>query len=194
VTDEEIRRWQRLVGTPDDARPGTRTFEATISWLAQRGYIEREAAPPDVVIRSRASVVAYARAELGEQDPNKYFREVAPQFIGQPHTIAWCGIFWLWCLHQAGLTDHKWVTGLGFASGYLPVVSIPEPADGMYFGSPRQHYAVVERVINGKVYTIEGNTMLAPKEGVTAKEYPITSEEFRRNGGCYFSIGKLVRP
>ena len=62
----------------------------------------------------------------------------------------------------------------------------------MYFGGKLSHYAVVERCADGHVWTIEGNTLQAPAEGVTAKVHPITSEQFRRDNGCYFSIRNLV--
>jgi hypothetical protein len=144
-------------------------------------------------IDARANVVAIARSYLGEQDPNVFYRDAAPQFAdnGSEHRISWCGVFWLHCLRRAGITDATWVTGKGFAYGFLRTVSIPEPGDGVYWGMTRnQHYAVVERVVDGVVYTIDGNTMPAPKEGVTARQHRMI--DLPRDG-CYFSIASLLR-
>lgn len=197
----EIKAWQGLVGAAMDGKPGPNTFEQTIAWLADRGHIERDPPPPVLgagIVEPRARVVAIALGELGpggmakDQDPQRYIREVAPVYIGQPpNAKAWCGIFWLWCLFKAGLTSKQWVDGKGFASGYLPTVSIPEPGDGMYFGKPLHHYAVVRRVASGRVYTVEGNSLGSPREGVSAKDHPLNAVD--AGGGCYFSIRNLVK-
>lgn len=197
----EIQRWQTLVGATPDGNPGARTHEATVAWFANRDYLARDPKPATIdaamIPEARARVVAIALGELGpggmakEQDPQKYIRDAAPIYIGQPpNAKAWCGIFWLWCLRQAGLTSKQWVDGRGFASGYLPTVSIPEPGDGMYFGTPLHHYAVVRRVASGRVYTVEGNVLPAPREGLMAKDHPIGAVV--AGGGGYFSIRNLV--
>lgn len=203
ASPEEIKRWQRLVGASPDGNPGRMTFEATVAWFAGRGLLVRDAPAPSVVLASdlpaepRARVVAIALGELGpggatkDQDPQKYIRDAAPIYIGQPpNAKAWCGIFWLWCLRQAGLTTATWRDGVGFAGDY-PRVSLPEPGDGMYFGKPNHHYGVVIRVANGRVYTVEGNTLTAPREGVTYTSHPLNAVD--AGGGCYFSIRNLLR-
>lgn len=196
-TQDDLRAWQRAVGVGDDGDPGPVTMAATMTKLRLLGVMPNTSEKP--VAGGRSRVVEIALGELGpnrsakDQDPQKYIRDAAPIYIGQPpNAKAWCGIFALWCLRQAGLTTKTWVDGRGFAYGYLPAVSLPEPGDVMYFGGKLSHYAVVERYENGRVYTIEGNTLTAPREGVTYRNHPITSEQFRRDGGCYFSIRDLV--
>lgn len=195
ITEQDLRDWQTAVGVKPDGDPGPLTFAGTVKLLRSSGLMPSE--PPVLSSGSRSRVVDIALGELGpwrtsqDQDPQKYIRDAAPVYIGQPpNAKAWCGIFWLWCLRQAGLTSKTWADGKGFAYGYLPTVSIPEPGDGMYFGGRLSHYAVVERVANGRVYTIEGNTLPAPREGVTYREHPINA--VTPGGGCYFSIRNLI--
>jgi hypothetical protein len=90
-------------------------------------------------------------------------------------------VFALWCLRQAGLTDKTWVDGKGFAMGWLPVVQLPEPGDIAYFNR-FQHYAIVERCENGRVWLINGN---GAGGKVTASDRPIS------DAALYFSIGRL---
>jgi hypothetical protein len=197
-TEQDLRDWQEAVGAKPDGDPGPLTFAATIAALRLRGMMP-STHPPAPVSGGRARVVEIALSQLGpgrspaHHDPQEYIRTAAPIYIGQPpNAKAWCGIFALWCLREAGLTTKVWKDGVGFALGYLPIVQLPEPGDVMYFGGRLSHYAIVERCSDGHVWTIEGNTLAAPAEGVTAKVHPITSETFRRDGGCYFSIRELV--
>jgi hypothetical protein len=187
-TDAEIKAWQAVVGAKPDGSFGPKTIAATIEWAKNHGWIM----PPKITLDARQRVVSIALSFLGEQDPNIFYRDAAPQYAdrGQEHTTSWCGIFWLSCLRRAGLTTKTWITGRGFAYGYLPTVSIPEPGDGVYWGMTKnQHYAVVEHVENGRVYTLDGNTMTAPKEGVTARSHELGALP---KDGCYFSIRTLI--
>jgi hypothetical protein len=197
ISDEDLRRWQTAVGAKPDADPGPLTFALTVETLAARGLMVRDRETADDKAEAfrgtRLDVVAWARGELGDRDPQKYIRDVAHVYIGQPpNAKAWCGIFWLWCLFKAELTKQQWIDGKGFAGVLgLPRVQIPEPGDGMYFGTPNHHYAVVERVRDGVVHTIEGNTLRTPREGVTAQSHPLSA--VNAGGGCYFSIAPLLR-
>jgi hypothetical protein len=181
-TPGDIKAWQRVVGATEDGDPGPETQRLTIEWLRARGHLM----PPAIVPETRSRVVAIARAELGEQDPQKYIRDAAPIYIGQPpNAKAWCGIFALWCYRKAGLTTKQWIDGRGFAHGYLPIVSLPEPGDLAYYSSG-QHYAIVEHCADGYVYTIDGNAMKAPKEGVDTRRRWIT------DAAAYYSIRNLT--
>ncbi len=182
VTADDLKAWQRVVGAKPDGDPGPATFAATVAWFRDRGHI----APPVLPAEARLRVVAIARAELGEQDPQRYYRDAAPQFVGvTPNAIAWCGVFALWCYRKAGLTSKTWVTGRGFAEGYMPRVQLPEPGDLAYYASG-QHYAIVEAVGAGKVHTIDGNAMRAPLEGVVMRTRALT------DAAAYYSIARLV--
>ncbi len=183
VSKADLESWQTIVGTGADGDPGPFTFAATVRWFRDHGYMK----PPELPTEYRSRVVAIARAELGIQDPQKYIRDAAPMYVGlPPNAKAWCGIFALWCYRQAGLTDKKWVDRLGFAEGYLPhVFGIPEPGDLAYY-ERGQHYAIVERVADGYVYTIDGNAKTAPLEGVETRRRPITEAK------GYYSIRNLA--
>lgn len=93
----------------------------------------------------RQRVAAIARSQVGKKDLNTYFADAAPQFVGQHPE--WCGIFALWCLHQAGLAKEKtWKTGLGFIltkPNPMPQTKDPKPGDIAYYEHPYQHQAVV---------------------------------------------------
>ncbi len=181
VTEQDLKDWQKLVGAKSDGDPGPLTMAATIGWYRDRGFMK----PPAIQSAHRSQVVAIAAGELGEQNPAKYYQTVAPMYLGtKPNEKAWCGVFALWCLNQAGVADWTWVDGKGFLYR-LPTTGLPEPGDIAYF-THLSHHAIVERVGNGKVYTIDGNTMTAPKEGVTRK--------YHNNGeAVYYSIGRLAK-
>jgi len=158
----DLMAWQKIVGAAADGKPGPETFRRTVEWFRDHGWI----APPPLPSDARARVVALARGELGEQNPDKYWSVVQPGLMGHAHDISWCGGFALWCLRMAGLCDWNWKIGSGFLEVKgLPKVSLPEPGDIGYLAK-NQHHFVVERVELGKVYSIDGNHMAAPKEGV----------------------------
>lgn len=142
-------------------------------------------------IDARALVVTAAESQIGEQDPDKYWRQVCPDLLGHPHTISWCGGFALWALHQAGLCDWHWDIwkGPGTPSGFLYRLrhtADPMPGDLAYFARS-QHHAVIARVLEHYVDTIDGNTLRFPREGVTGpnirKRVEVTS---------FYSIAQLV--
>ncbi len=186
VTEQDIKDLQRLVGAPGgpDGDFGPKSLRATIAWARDKLFLAP--APVQLFSGKRAKVVEIAQAELGERKPQKYYEDCAPMYVGtRPNDKSWCGVFALWCLRQAGLTDKMWVDGKGFASGYLPITNNPEPGDLAYFAK-NQHYAIVKGVTNGRVYLINGNAMLAPKEGVVANDRAFSEVTF------FFSIRNLV--
>ena len=119
-----------------------------LSGLAGAGTLAlllRSDSPLSLTPRQR--VVKAALGELGSSDKAKYWASSLP---GQnPAGLDWCGVFALWCLHQAGLaTTWYWELGLGFlmtAHHKLPMVSIPQPGDIAYF-TKNQHEAVITAV------------------------------------------------
>ncbi len=184
VTEQEIKDAQRVFGTNPDGDFGPGSVRAAIHWLRDKLYL----APTPVQQYSgkRAKVVEVAQSQLGERDPHKYYEDCAPMYMGtKPNDKSWCGVFALWCLRQVGLTDKMWVDGKGFASGYLPITNSPEPGDIAYFAR-NSHYAIVKGVTNGRVYLINGNAMLAPKEGVVANDRAFTEVT------VFYSIRNLV--
>ena len=153
----------------------------------RRGGSLSEADETGEAIDARARVVAWARAELGVQDPNKYYRIAAPQFAdrGHEHDVSWCGVFCLAALRECGLTDMEWVTGKGFVYK-LALTDAPEPGDIAVFGPPLWHHAIVERLEGGLLHTIDGNTMTRPIEGVTARKRALSPQI------DFYSLGRLI--
>lgn len=132
----------------------------------------------------RKRVVSFARSEVGQKNLDKYFADAAPQFIGQHPE--WCGIFALWCLHQAGLAkDKTWKTGLGFLETppALPKTTDPKPGDVAYF-TKYSHQAIVASVnADGSLETINGNGT----GGVVSIGHPHKTDAF-----AFYSISKLI--
>lgn len=133
---------------------------------------------------ARTRVVAVAEAEVGQQDPNKYWNEVLPP--AQQNTGfsgAWCGGFALWCLHQAGLARGiNWEIGKGFCY-QLPRTISPQPGDIAYIDQPFQHHAIVAKVGAELVTTIDGNQAGNTVRVVTRERSKITA---------FFSIAPLL--
>lgn len=129
----------------------------------------------------RKRVVDYARAQIGKKELDKYFRDAAPQFIGQQPS--WCGIFALHCLHQAGLAlDVTWKTGVGFLRAQ-DITTDPKPGDIAYYDK-FQHQAIVAAVHGDTVDLINGNGA----GGVVAPSSPEKSK-----ARAYYSIARYIK-
>lgn len=115
----------------------------------------------------------------GTNNYTKYARDLwnaDPHFYqGPKQGYAWCCVFVDWCIYNAcGYNSLKaqsakfytgpYGAGCQFAAEYYKVAKRwykdPEPGDQIFFGSNGnyQHTGLVERVENGMVYTIEGNS------------------------------------
>jgi hypothetical protein len=137
--------------------------------------------PKDIDIRSR--IVDAARAEIGLQDPSKYWSGVLSS--GPPYPPHWCGGFALWALKQAGIAaDVDWQIGKGFCYN-LPIVKTPKPGDIAYF-SKLQHHAIVESISpdGTTLVTIDGNQQ--PGESVAVRVRPVASVT------AFYSIDPLI--
>lgn len=148
-------------------------------------------------IDARARLVAWALSQVGERDPNEYFRVCAPDFAdkGLEHEKSWCGIFCLAGLRECGLCDWAWSTRRtepGFV-WRLRVVPFPDMGDVAVFrkgadGRDIWHHAIVEAPpVNGRVRTVDGNVLLAPREGVATRTRPVDSNV------TFYSIATLLR-
>lgn len=132
----------------------------------------------------RKRVVDAARSQVGKRELDTYFADAAPQYVGQHPE--WCGIFALWCLHQAGLAkDKTWKTGLGFLETHpaLPKTHDPKPGDIAYY-TKFQHQAVV-LVNNGDGTTENANGN--GTGGVVTIGRPAISDAF-----AFYSIQGLI--
>ncbi len=123
----------------------------------------------------RALFVKSCAGHVGQDVPTLYWREVLHAGWRGPYPKHWCGAFALAHLRWVGLTSWLWeipditpggrVDGQpvsGFISRLAPKFmqvsrAEIEPGDVCYLDAPYQHHAVVERVENGIVYTIDGN-------------------------------------
>lgn len=107
----------------------------------------------------RAEVLSIAAGELGTKDPSPYWLDTYGSV--PEHAYQWCGVFALWCLRQAGLTEWKWIAGPGFllnhGSDNLRRTLQPEPGDVAYIDAPFRHHALVQRRQGDTVYLIQGN-------------------------------------
>ena len=151
-------------------------------------------------IDARARLVAWALSQVGERDPNEYYRVCAPQFAdrGAEHSISWCGIFCLAGLRLNDLCDWEWSTRRtepGFVYR-LRVTAFPDTSDIAVFekganGATLWHHAFVRRLEGGVLYTVDGNTgYVAPKEGVSTRERKMSVE---RGNVTFYSIASLLR-
>lgn len=127
-----------------------------------------------------ARVLEVARGELGATSGNKYikyYNELTG--IGLPYGVAWCAAWVTWVMRHAGVPEDSVLNYKGcttastwFAKNgrFMPRAGgyIPRPGDIiMYEWNPEDentsrddgddHTGIVERVENGRVYTIEGN-------------------------------------
>ena len=136
---------------------------------------------PEIDIRHKITDIA--RAEVGLQDPSKYWSGVLDS--GPPYPPHWCGGFALWVLKQAGIAANTmWEIGKGFCYN-LPVIKSPKPGDIAYF-ERLQHHAIVESVSPDglTVLTIDGNQK--PGESVSVRVRSVASVT------AFFSIDPLL--
>ena len=139
----------------------------------------------------RAAVADIAHSQVGVTDPEAFYLDAAPCYTaGAASAKAWCGIFSLFVLRRAGLTDWEWRDGYGFIYrlGWDQATSRPEVGDIAYF-KRFQHHAVVVAVDPDAdtVTTIDGNSGPTPGKVGAPKTRPR-----KYVGVTYFSIRKLV--
>lgn len=114
-------------------------------------------------------LVAVAQSQVGNVGGAPYW-----SWYGFSSRVEWCAIFVSWCANQCGMLDSGAVpkfsgvgTGVNWFQSrgqWLPGSAAPEPGMLIFFkwyGSDSliaDHVGIVERVENGRVYTIEGNS------------------------------------
>ncbi len=185
---DDTKAVQRVVGVSPDGAWGPKSMAACVAWFREHGHLEP--APLPVPGDARARIVAEARAHEGdwtEAMVDQLWRDVGvPDFVGHWHEKAWCGAYALRCINRALGTAHKWIPGVGFAVPLgLRYVSLPEPGDVAYYPNRNHHYAIVENLRGGKLYTIDGNALQSPREGVALREGNDPAVRF-------FSLSKLL--
>ncbi len=152
-------------------------------------------------IDARARLVAWALSQVGDQKPHKYYEICAPQFLGtKPNDKSWCGVFALAGLHECGLCPADWTwSDRASEPGFvwrLRVTAFPEAGDIMVKRKGADgvrdlwHHAIVKAPpVGGFVQTIDGNVLIAPREGVAERRRPVESPALM----TFYSIATLLR-
>jgi hypothetical protein len=138
----------------------------------------------------RNDVIAAAASQIGVNNRDAYFQSA----LRMPYNpkISWCGIFTLWCLHEAGLgTNVMWKIGRGYVFR-LPTTKDPHPGDIAVF-QHFWHHALVETIETddaGKLVgftTIDGNHGNPPGEVAHVK-----GRKLPQAGLTFYSIEPLI--
>jgi hypothetical protein len=140
----------------------------------------------------RARLLEFAAAQLGQQDPDRYWRKVCPELCGAPHRISWCGGFYLYNLTEVipRCASWTWTMMVGFLQRHpLAFTREPMPGDLAYFGKPLHHYAMVEIPLQGKaIHTIDGNQGKAPDELVKRRVWAWDEVH------AFYSLADVITP
>ena len=136
-----------------------------------------------------SDMVAIAQSQVGNVGGQPYW-----SWYGFGSRVEWCAIFVSWCADQCGYIDAGIVPkfagcGVGVQwfqnrGQWLPGSATPEPGMLIFFqwygsdSSIADHVGIVERVENGRVYTIEGNS----SDQVRQNSYPIGYGEIKGYG------------
>ncbi len=130
-------------------------------------------------------IVNVAKKELGNAGGEKYWR-----WYGFPSRVEWCCIFVSWCANQCGYLDSGLVPQYSVVDDgadwfraknqWLPGSATPKPGNIIFFDweydgldGNGDHTGIVEKVENGTVYTIEGNS----GDAVRQKQYAVGHRE-----------------
>ena len=152
----------------------------------------------------------------GKDNYTKYARDLAKigYFNGSKQGVDWCAVFVSWCMYQAfgketalalQCQPHEDNCGAGCSSAAKYYKSKnrfyydPEPGDQIFFksssGSGYGHTGIVEKVADGKVYTVEGNTgmgsaVISNGGGVRRKSYSLNNARIGGYGRPDWSLAK----
>ena len=142
-----------------------------------------------ILATTASDMVAIAQSQIGQTGGQPYW-----SWYGFGSRVEWCAIFVSWCANQCGYIDAGIVPkfagcGVGVQwfqnrGQWLPGSATPEPGILIFFqwygsdSSIADHVGIVERVENGRVYTIEGNS----GDQVRQNSYPIGYGEIKGYG------------
>lgn len=134
-------------------------------------------------------LVAVAQSQVGNVGGAPYW-----SWYGFSSRVEWCAIFVSWCADQCGLLDSGAVpkfsgcgTGVQWFQSrgqWLPGSATPEPGMLIFFkwydsdATIADHVGIVERVEDGRIYTIEGNS----NDMVRRNSYPVGYGEIKGYG------------
>ena len=142
-----------------------------------------------ILATTASDMVAIAQSQIGQTGGQPYW-----SWYGFGSRVEWCAIFASWCADQCGYIDAGIVPkfagcGVGVQwfqnrGQWLPGSATPEPGMLIFFqwygsdSSIADHVGIVEKVENGRVYTIEGNS----GDQVRQNSYPIGYGEIKGYG------------
>ena len=134
-------------------------------------------------------LVAVAQSQVGNVGGAPYW-----SWYGFSSRVEWCAIFVSWCADQCGLLDSGAIprfsgvgTGVNWFQSrgqWLSGSATPEPGMLIFFkwydsdATIADHVGIVERVENGRIYTIEGNS----NDMVRRNSYPVGYGEIKGYG------------
>ena len=126
-------------------------------------------------------MVQIALSQVGNVGGETFWR-----WYGFKSRVEWCAIFVSWVANEAGYIDSGIIpkfAGVGSGIGWFKAIDqwkeagfIPSAGDIIFFDwendGKANHVGIVEKVENGKVYTVEGNST---DDGCRQQEYTIDS-------------------
>ncbi len=133
-------------------------------WEGEVGYLEK----------ATNAYLDDPKANPGSGNWTKYARDMwaAGFYNGNKNGYAWCAVMFDWCVFQACANAAEAKKALCYSGPYGAGCKAsvqyykeavryktgnPKRGDQIFFGNPASHTGIVEKVENGKVYTIEGN-------------------------------------
>ena len=144
---------------------------------------------------SSSDIVQVAAKEIGNAGGEKYWK-----WYGFPTRVEWCCIFVSWCANQCGYINSGLVPKYSVVDDganwfrqknqWLPGSATPSPGNIIFFDwaydgldGKGDHTGIVEKVENGIVYTIEGNS----GDKVCEHQYSVGNKEI-------LGYGKFKQP
>ena len=94
-----------------------------------------------------AAMVAVAQSQIGNVGGAPYW-----SWWGLDYRVEWCAIFVSWCADQCGIERGQW-QGRGYEPMPGDIIFFDWESDGL-----ADHVGIVEKVENGLIYTVEGNS------------------------------------
>ncbi len=161
-----------------------------------RGPTTVGGAPPGAPPAANRSAVAsrvldIARGELGVREATGNNDGVPAQRYSNGQNEPWCANFVSWTFRQAGLDLPGNQDAIGSCDTMARELAsrgalfrkgegTPQPGDIIFFGVPGDltHVGIVQRVENGQVYTVEGNS----GNRVAERSYPLDSPRIMSYG------------
>ena len=144
---------------------------------------------------SNSDIVQVAAKEIGNAGGEKYWK-----WYGFPTRVEWCCIFVSWCANQCGYLNSGLVPKYSVVDDganwfrqknqWLPGSATPSPGNIIFFDwaydgldGKGDHTGIVEKVENGIVFTIEGNS----GDKVCEHQYSVGNKEI-------LGYGKFKQP